>query len=272
MAFNLLRDASGQLRNGWWIAIFLILLFVFLVPLIVLNQHTDEGVPVWQQALAVLAVSLICQALRRRPVGELLGALSGRWLIGLGAGALIGLALMAVPAALLALIGAVRFEAGGANADSLIAALALFVAVAVTEELTFRGFVFQRLIDGPGLWPAQVITSLFFVLTHSTALAAAGALAAPAALNLLLASFMFGFAFVRTRSLAMPIGIHLMANVSQGTLFGFGVSGYEEQSVLRPLHVGPGWLTGGAFGLEASLPGLLSVAATLTALWLWRRT
>ena len=33
----------------------------------------------------------------------------------------------------------------------------------------------------------------------------------------------------------MPIGLHFMANWAQGTLLGFGVSGNEETSLLKPV-------------------------------------
>ena len=49
------------------------------------------------------------------------------------------------------------------------------LAVAVAEELLFRGFPFQRLVDGIGAWPAQLLMAGYFVLTHSTGLAAAPA-------------------------------------------------------------------------------------------------
>lgn len=81
-----------------------------------------------------------------------------------------------------------------------------------------------------------------------------------AGVNIFAASILFGLAFLRTRSLAMPIGLHFMANVTQGVILGFGVSGTAEPALLRPIPTsGLGWLTGGAFGLEASLPGLIAV-------------
>ena len=59
----------------------------------------------------------------------------------------------------------------------------------------------------------------------------------------------------------MPFGMHLFANFVQGSILGFGVSGGVEQGVLVPHLNGPTWWTGGAFGLEASLPGLVCVLA-----------
>ena len=81
-----------------------------------------------------------------------------------------------------------------------------------------------------------------------------------ASINIFLASILFGLAFVRTRSLAMPLGLHWMANWVQGGILGFGVSGTEQLGLLKPVFGNvPAWLTGGQFGLEASLPGVICV-------------
>jgi membrane protease YdiL (CAAX protease family) len=85
--------------------------------------------------------------------------------------------------------------------------------------------------------------------------------------NVFLASILFGLAYVRTRSLAMPLGLHLAANLAQGPVLGFGVSGTEGASLLVPSISGaPDWLYGGKFGLEASLPGLACLVALLVIL------
>lgn len=263
----------GRLRNGWWIAIFFAILAALLMPLLLGSRAVDAQVPFWQQALVVLAASLICQVLRRRPIAELIGALDRSWPRELLCGCAIGAALMLVPALLLGALGLIRWEVSAAGVAALAPALSLFISAVATEELLFRGFLFQRLLGGIGHWPAQLIVAAFFVLTHSTALQGAGALGYLAGVNIFIASLMFGLAFVRTQSLALPIGIHFAANVVQGGVLGFGVSGSQEPGLLTA-HVTPGadWITGGSFGLEASVPGLLCVIATTTALLRWRRT
>ena len=123
-----------------------------------------------------------------------------------------------------------------------------------------------------GTWPAQLVVAALFVLTHSDALRGLGPLAYLAGANIFLASILFGLAYVRTASLAMPIGLHLAANVMQGPVLGFGVSGHEGASLLVPvLSDAPDWLSGGTFGLEASVPGLVCVVALLLILRGWRR-
>jgi hypothetical protein len=82
---------------------------------------------------------------------------------------------------------------------------------------------------------------------------------------------MFGLSFIKTKSLAMPLALHFMANWVQGTFLGFGVSGNEQVGLLRPVfHHAPQWLTGGSFGLEASIPGLICVIAMTVLLYRWK--
>jgi hypothetical protein len=268
---NPFLNQRRRLRNGWWVAIFMLLLAALLAPLIVLYQHDSSGVPIWLQAAVLLVASVTVQMLRRKPMAELFGAIDARWPRQFALGAVAGALLMLAPALMLALMGFVEWRPSASGFSAIWPAFNLFVAVAVAEELMFRGFVFQRLIDGLGAWPAQVIVAAFFTLTHSSALQDAGDLAPMATLNIFFASIMFGLAFVRTRSLAMPIGIHFAANFVQGGVLGFGVSGNSESSLATPvLSPGVDWLTGGAFGLEASLPGFACVLVAIAVLIRWR--
>jgi hypothetical protein len=89
-----------------------------------------------------------------------------------------------------------------------------------------------------------------------------------ASINIFLASIMFGLAFVRTKSLALPLGLHWMANWVQGGILGLAVSGSKQPGLLKPIFgTAPNWLTGGQFGLEASLPGLICVLMIVVMLY-----
>lgn len=267
MLSRLFINRSRRLRNGWWIALFFIVLTGLLLPLL-LNAHGSAGVSIYAQSGVVLAASLVCQGLRRRPLAELFGAFDWRWPRDLLVGGALGAALMLIPAIALLGVGVVSWRLPPVSSRDLLAVLALLAAAAAAEELLFRGFVFQRLLDGLGVWPAQLIVGAFFVLTHADALGAVGGLGWLAGANIFLASILFGLAYLRTRSLAMPLGLHLAANLAEGPLLGFGVSGEDEPSLLAPVFgEAPHWLTGGSFGLEASAPGLIVVAAFAAALW-----
>ena len=66
--------------------------------------------------------------------------------------------------------------------------------------------------------------------------------------------FTMGAAFMLTRRLWLPIGIHFAGNFTQAGIFGSAVSGNgAEAGILRSMFTGPDWLTGGAFGIEASI-------------------
>lgn len=255
-------------RAVFWIIVFFSLLAAMLFPLLIMGTSEDHQLSFGVQAGVVALTSVICQLLRRQPVAELTGALNVRWLLQLLAGWGLGASMMLLPALFLGAMGAVHWQTVGGGLAILVAALPSAAAVAIAEELIFRGFVFQRLLDGFGEWPAQLVLAAYFVLTHSAALRDAGPLKTLAAVNIFIASLAFGLAYLRTRGLALPLGIHFAANVTQGPILGFGVSGHAESSALRVGFTdAPPWLTGGAFGLEASVPGLVSVIALAVLLY-----
>jgi hypothetical protein len=262
---------EGRLRNGWWVAGFLALLAALLAPLIVVSENLGREVTLFEQALLIAVATAAIQALRRRSIFEVTGRPGRRWLTELAIGGALGAALMAAPALALTLGGWIDWRIGVASPSALWSGVLLMVGVATAEELLFRGVLFQRLIAGIGLWPAQIVVGGLFVLTHLNNPGMEGATRLWAGVNIFAASILFGLAYARTRSLALPIGLHFMANVAQGIVFGFGVSGSAEPSLLIPApDAGLDWLTGGSFGLEASLPGLVAVLA-LVAVLLWGR-
>ena len=264
-------DAEGRLRNGWWAAIFMVVLTVLLFPCLLAALHVGRELSIYEQAAIILAATWICQGLRRRPLGEVTGRPGVPWLRQLAIGAALGAALMLVPALLLATGGWIAWRPNPVGLTALTSSLAVMAAVAFAEELLFRGFLFQRFVAGLGVWPAQILIGGLFLLTHLDNQGMEGATRVWAGINIFLASILFGQAYLRTRSLALPIGIHFMANVTQGGVLGLGVSGAAEQGLLTPqLATGMTWLTGGTFGLEASLPGLASVVALLVILIRWR--
>ena len=58
-------------------------------------------------------------------------------------------------------------------------------------------------------------------------------------------------AYLRTRALWMPVGIHFAWNYVQGFIFGLPVSGFRlPTSVLTARVHGAAWLTGSAYGPE----------------------
>jgi len=268
MTINLFLNSERQLRNGWWILIFFLVLALLLFPTLLTAQQNNKEVSIGLQAIIIILASIICQLLRQKPMAELFGKFDVQWLMELCVGGLVGSALMLFPALILGIFGWVNWQWNPEGFSVLSSSLLLFAGVAAAEELLFRGFIFQRIIAGLGQWPAQLIIAAYFLLTHSNNPGMTGSVKVMASINIFLASILFGLAFLQTKSLAMPLGLHFMANFVQGGVLGFGVSGAEQSGLLIPnFGKAPVWITGGPFGLEASLPGLICVVIAVLVLY-----
>ena len=189
---------------------------------------------------------------------------------GLGRGALIGVALFAGTIGVITALGGYRVTGWGSPGGA-VAALGLMASVAVTEELLFRGVLFRVVEELTGTWGALAVSGVVFGALHllNPDATAWGALAIAVEAGALLAA-----AYAATRTLWLPIGLHLGWNWAEGGLFGTVVSGsgHRLDSLLTGATSGPTALSGGSFGPEASLVAVLACsAATLLLLRLAHR-
>lgn len=267
------KNSSGELRSGWWIVLYMALLATCLFPTILISAHFHREVGIWEQTALIGLVTFVCQGLRRRSFFEVTGVIDVKWFRQLAMGLVIGGLLMAIPALVLLASHAVTFSTGDAKGSDVLMAIVAMAGVAVAEELLFRGFLFQRMIEGLGKYLALLLLAGLFLLTHFDNAGMKGSAAILAGANIFIAGLMFGLAFLVTRRLALPIGIHFGANVVQGNILGFAVSGTGSQSFLiAQISSDAQWLTGGAVGLEGSLPGLLTLLVLIGALlWVHKR-
>ena len=139
--------------------------------------------------------------------------------------------------------------------------LATFVLVAWSEELLSRGYHLQTIASGLNLFWGVVISSAIFGFLHlqnpgATWVSTAG---------IFLAGILFAYAYIRTKQLWLPMGMHLGWNFFEGVVFGFPVSGLDIYALTRITIHGPELWTGGAFGPEA---GLIVLPALLLGGWL----
>jgi membrane protease YdiL (CAAX protease family) len=202
----------------------------------------------WVDLAAIVIATLVTIAIAER----------GRWSIGLAAAPRVALAeagkgiafaaiLIVAGDVLIVLTSPLRHGYGGGF--PWLEIVIVFLPAAFHEELTFRGYVYQKLRT----WNrggAIAITALVFAAMHGD-----NAGVTPIALvNLLLAGVLLALAYERHQSLWLPIGIHFGWNVLSGPILGYGVSGYVAgATVLTARPAGPPWISGGAFGIEGSL-------------------
>lgn len=268
---NLFFNKENNLRNIWWVVVFFLFLSVFLFPLILLSDRFSFQVTMKHQISVISMTTILCQWLRRKPIYEITGKLNLTWLQELLLGLCIGAVLIISPVLLLSIGGWIQWKVNSFSFSTFLSVFSMLLLASLAEELLFRGFLFQRLIQAFGNWPAQVIIAILFLLTHVNNPNMTGILKTLACINIFIASIMFGIAYIKTASLAMPLGLHFMANFIQGPIFGFGVSGDKEPSLFLPiLDSVPDWLSGGDFGIEASVFGLCFVIFMTIFLFFWR--
>ncbi|MEU7860602.1 CPBP family intramembrane glutamic endopeptidase [Nonomuraea sp. NPDC049141] len=176
-------------------------------------------------------------------------------------GAGIGLGFVLVSALLIAIFGGYSFTWSSGNVLSVVFAMvAVSVGAAVTEELMFRGLALQALERLFGSRAAVAITALAFGGMHLANPGATGWSSLAIALE---AGVLLGAAYLWRRSIWFVAGLHFAWNATEG-LLGIPVSGHVAPGLLTTHVTGPALLTGGEFGLEASIvPVVVSVLLTV---------
>ena len=269
---------DGTLRAGWKIALFLGLNGLIRVSVNTVGRESGllPGGAWLSQLWIGLSIGLLLSwlflVLEGRPLASIGLRLGRRWglqcLAGMAGGFLLMVSVALVVRGLDGFHWVVATDGGFAALGS---GAWLFLLVALREELLFRGYAFQRLLEEAETWPALGLMSLYFAYAHWGNPGMTGLIRYGASLNIALAGVLLGLCYLKTRSLAMPIGLHLGWNWTQGSLLGFGVSGSQPGSLLAPVfHDRPLWLTGGSFGLEASLPCAILCSLAIAGLLLWQ--
>ena len=176
----------------------------------------------------------------------------------LATGLLFGTMLFTAMTGIVALLGG--FDVLGLRgAGQIWSMLAVAIVSGTIEETLFRGVLLrqlEKLIGTPG---ALGITSALFGLGHIVNPGATWFSSFAIALE---AGILLGAAYLYTRRLWLAVGIHAAWNFTQGWVFSVPISGGDAPlGLLITRRIGPDWLTGGDFGLEASVPALVMATA-----------
>jgi membrane protease YdiL (CAAX protease family) len=226
--------------------------------------------------MAGLGVSAIAVKWEKRPFSSLGFALGKSWFIEFGLGIVGGAFIVGTSALLIRMVGGFHWNSDPAGSLWRIGlGFLFFLAVGMDEEISFRGYPFQRLVEEVGIWPALAVLALPFAALHlgNPGISVAGTtLKLLTIINIMLMSILLSLCFIRTRSLALPIGLHLGWNWVQGNVMGFGVSGttFSRGFWTPVLHDKPVWLTGGTIGVEGSLACTLVTSMTIVVLIFWK--
>jgi len=277
---------DGRLRSGWrlllhWVLV-LLLTGVFTVVgftlVVLLVGESSASTPISQMGISVatalpaitLATWIARRYLDRRSFLSLGLDFDRRARSQLILGILIPLPLFGLIYLVEWAAGWLRFDAfswqtlgWGGTLLGLSFGVMVFLAVGFYEELLSRGYQLQNLAESIGAGWAIALTSLIFAVLHAANPGAGW----QSTVGIFLAGLFLAYAWLRTKRLWLPIGLHIGWNFFQGTIFGFPVSGTGGFHLVGQSVDGPALITGGAFGPEAGLTGFLAMG--LGALLVW---
>jgi len=276
----------GRLRSGWRLLIFLaaFVALTFLIAtalrvvLIVIGSHASSGVSAFVAELvfrfgllaAALGAGYFCaRYLEGLPWRSLGLTLHSGWFRDLVFGFAIGFASLVVAVAVAS--KGFKFSVGATSWSAIIrsgigSGVILFVA-ALAEEAMFRGYGLQTLSRAKLAWLGVLLTSVPFGLVH---LGNPNVVPGVTFTNTALAGIWLAAAYLRTRSLWLPLGVHWAWNWALGWFFGLPISGIQLVSnpLLQTQDNGPKWLTGGSYGIEGGVA--CTIALTLFTVFLWK--
>lgn len=195
---------------------------------------------------------------------------TGRGVRDLGIGLVGGAGLFAAVVLVAGLMGIYRYTGPDSATEFLFALLITGLVPGVVEEILLRGVLFRFLEELGGTWVALALSSLVFGLAHGANPNATLVSSLAIALE---AGVLLGGAYMATRKLWLAIGLHAGWNVTQGGIFGLPVSGFTTRGLFKGELGGDTLLSGGAFGLEASLiaVSIVTLAGVAYVVWAIRR-
>lgn len=180
------------------------------------------------------------------------------------AGFVAGILLITTMASVLWLMNLLQWFTVDADIQGMFLVIGLLIIIAVGEELVFRGYILNNLMQSMPKETALVLSAVLFAVFHSLN---------PnfnliAFINIFLAGILLGINYIYTKNLWFAIFFHFSWNFFQGPVLGFQVSGIELPTLLQQNIKGSILLTGGQFGLEASWLATVAMSITVIILYL----
>jgi membrane protease YdiL (CAAX protease family) len=182
-------------------------------------------------------------------------------------GLLSGIIMITAGFLLLLILHQIAWVGTNPDAANFVFSIVLFVAVAFTEELFFRGYILNNLMGSMNRWIALVISAMFFSAVHM----GNAHFTSYSFLSIVMAGLLLGLPYIFTKSLWMPIGLHFSWNFFQGTIFGFSVSGNSEYSLITQSRTTDTIWNGGEFGFEGSLLAVIFLALAIAGFTVYYR-
>jgi membrane protease YdiL (CAAX protease family) len=290
---NAENSPKPSIRQGWLrVVLFFIVYFLGIIALsipvaIIIARLKKEDIRqglfikpadllnsdfLWLITLVGLIATLLVVFLFRKLVDRKsilsLGFSFGKYRNHAATGFFLGIAILCIGSILLYFSGHLQWTDIILDWKSLVLSLIIMIMVAFSEEIAFRGYILNNLMDSFNKWVALFISAILFSLFHLDN-AYIGFIPLT---NILLAGILLGINYIYTRNLWFGIFLHFSWNFFQGPLLGFKVSGININSLLQTELQGDLMITGGNFGFEGSIIDMmLTLLAILILYWFYER-
>ena len=276
-----INEEEHRARAGWRLLVQFILMFLLVGGGVLGTQSLIPGGPFYVLVPAqfvgiILSVLIAARYLDHRSFFDYGINFNRKWWIEF----LVGSAIAAIAITTIFVIewsvGWITIEGYGWQTASqtpftwsILGAFIAMLMVGFHEELFSRGYQLLNLTEGlryPQIGTrgavaiATLLTSTLFGVMHMFNANAS----AVSTFNIVLAGVILAIPYVVTGSLAISVGLHFSWNFVMAGIWGFPVSGMNfPASIVRIKQQGTEFWTGGAFGPEAGLLGLLGMAIML---------
>jgi uncharacterized protein len=178
-------------------------------------------------------------------------------------GFLAGIATLGLGTFILIALKNLHFTGWNVDGKEIIFSFGIMVFVAIAEELMFRGYILNNLLQSTNKYTALLISALLFAIAHN----ANPNFSWLSFLNIFLAGLFLGINYIYTQNLWYAVMLHFSWNFFQGPVLGYDVSGLKFESIFIQETSGNPLITGGAFGFEGSV--IASVVMVLFTVVLW---
>ncbi len=274
-------NSNNDLRSGWRFVVYILIFALSLIattlalsaliafdPAVLGNEIALLGLNALILLFpAVLSLLFMVRFVDHVPAAVFGATLHDGWLRDTAKGLLLAGGMLVLFTLMGALIVNLRIEAAGFGVGTPLLIILVLSVAAANEELIFRGYPLQVLMLAIGPWPAMLVLSGLFGLLHHLNPNATWL----GTINTFLAGVLLSLAYLRTRSLWFPYGIHVGWNVAIGPLSGYPVSGIDMRSFFHTELDGAAWITGDAYGPEGGALGTVVMVVAIVAVGFTKR-
>lgn len=276
-----INDDEQRLKAGWRLLIQFILMFLFVgFGIMAVQQVLDDPLMVYttipQFVGIILSVWMASKLLDKRSFFDYGINFNKLWAKDFFTGCLIAAISISSIFLIQWSLGWITITAYGWNAEmetpfvsGIISFFTAMLMVGFHEELFSRGYQLLNTTEGlkypaaglnSALITAILLTSSLFGFMHFFNPNASFI----STFNIILAGVVLAVPYIITGSLGLSVGLHFSWNFVMAGILGFPVSGMNiDFSVLQIRQSGSDFFTGGAFGPEAGILGLLGITIML---------